>query len=103
MYRAHSVGTKSSEGGTGIHFLPTPLFLPVPPERNPRACRAYNVSSVGVSFKIGLSFVQQLRPSEIFIEIVKEEVVTKCDRLKMLAQDGKMRETDVAVGLYAKN
>src|SRR3990167_5256811 len=24
------------------------------------------------------------------------EVVTKCDRLKMLAQDGKMRETDVA-------
>jgi len=24
------------------------------------------------------------------------ELVTKCDRLKMLAQDGKMRETDVA-------
>ncbi len=24
------------------------------------------------------------------------EVVTKCDRLKMLAQDGKMRETDAA-------
>lgn len=24
------------------------------------------------------------------------EVVTKCDRLKMLAQDGKKRETDVA-------
>lgn len=24
------------------------------------------------------------------------EVVTKCDHLKMLAQDGKMRETDVA-------
>lgn len=26
----------------------------------------------------------------------KSEVVTKCDRLKMLAQDGKMRKTDVA-------
>jgi DNA-damage-inducible protein D len=26
----------------------------------------------------------------------ESEVVTKCDRLKMLAQDGKMRETDVA-------
>jgi hypothetical protein len=24
------------------------------------------------------------------------EVVTKCDHLKMVAQDGKMRETDVA-------
>lgn len=26
----------------------------------------------------------------------ESEVVTKCDRLKMLARDGKMRETDVA-------
>ena len=26
----------------------------------------------------------------------KSEVVTKCDRLRMMAQDGKMRETDVA-------
>ena len=32
------------------------------------------------------------------IRLVKEgsEVVTKCNRLKMIAQDGKMRETDVA-------
>lgn len=30
------------------------------------------------------------------LKIEGSEVVTKCDRLKMPAQDGKMRETDVA-------
>jgi len=32
----------------------------------------------------------------------KSEVVTKCDRLRMMAQDGKMRETDVASVITGK-